>query len=95
MNYGNASPAGLVPATVHGEHHMEIRYLLAPLVKSMTAVENARDATLREVRANPLALHNLKSEVANMEHELAIYKREIARHEDAADSESAALRSGL
>ena len=63
---------------------MAKKYFYVQLLrKAVTALENSRESTLAEIRSSAGARQNVRTEMVNMRHELAIYEAELARYDKA------------
>lgn len=60
-------------------------FYVQPLLKAVTALENSRESTLEEIRSSPGARANVRTELENIRHEVAIYEAELARYDQAPD----------
>lgn len=75
------------PGTPSGAIMAKIKFYLEALSKAVTALENARPATLAEIRESPGARRNLRKELENLRYEIAIYERVLARLEKESPSD--------
>lgn len=58
-------------------------FFVRPLRSAATALENSRESTLAEMRLSSKARQNVETELANIEHEVAILRAELARYDKA------------
>jgi hypothetical protein len=58
-------------------------FYVQSLQKAVRALENSRESTLAEIRSSAGARQNVRTEMANVRHELAIYEAALARHDKA------------